>query len=92
MAGTFARSAGVLLLSIPEFLKVYDLSEIESIKLLFTFYSIIGIVIIFIYIRLSDKVEFKLKEHYNTNIKTFDQNSVFFFQRNYYQTVDTLCH
>lgn len=46
MAGTFVMSAGVLLLSIPEFLKVYDLSEIESIKLLFTFYSIIGIVII----------------------------------------------
>src|ERR671930_1733384 len=58
MAGTFAMSAGILLSNLPSILQQqYGMSQIESIKPLFAFYSILTIVVIAIYFMLSNRVE-----------------------------------
>ena len=63
MAGTFAMAAGVLLVGLPAILQhqlqYFDiiLNQIGSIKLLFALYSVFGIVLIGIYLLLSQKIE-----------------------------------
>jgi MFS family permease len=58
MAGTFAMSAGVLLSGLPIILQQqYGWNQVESIKPLFLLYSILGIVVIAIYLSLSKKIE-----------------------------------
>jgi MFS family permease len=63
MAGTFAMAAGVLLVGLPavlqQQLQYFDivLNQIGSIKLLFALYSLLGIVLIGIYLLLSQKIE-----------------------------------
>jgi MFS family permease len=63
MAGTFAMAAGVLLVGLPavlqQQLQYFDivLNQIGSIKLLFVLYSMLGIVLIGIYLLLSQKIE-----------------------------------
>jgi MFS family permease len=63
MAGTFAMAAGVLLVGLPPVLQLqlqyFDivLNQIGSIKLLFALYSVLGIVLIGIYLLLSQKIE-----------------------------------
>jgi MFS family permease len=63
MAGTFAMAAGVLLVGLPavlqQQLQYFDivLNQIGSIKLLFALYSVLGIVLIGIYLLLSQKIE-----------------------------------
>ena len=63
MAGTFAMAAGVLLIGLPSVLQqqlqYFDivLNQIGSIKLLFALYSVLGIVLIGIYLLLSQKIE-----------------------------------
>ena len=63
MAGTFAMAAGVLLVGLPSVLQqqlqYFDivLNQIGSIKLLFALYSVLGIVLIGIYLLLSQKIE-----------------------------------
>jgi MFS family permease len=59
MVGTFAMSAGVLFSGLPGILEQYfsGLNQIESIKPLFIFYSLLGLVVIGIYLLLSDKIE-----------------------------------
>lgn len=63
MAGTFAMAAGVLLVGLPavlqQQLQYFDivLNQIGSIKLLFALYGVLGIVLIGIYLLLSQKIE-----------------------------------
>ena len=63
MAGTLAMAAGVLLVGLPavlqQQLQYFDivLNQIGSIKLLFALYSVLGIVLIGIYLLLSQKIE-----------------------------------
>ncbi|HKX21302.1 MAG TPA: MFS transporter [Nitrososphaeraceae archaeon] len=61
MLGTFAMSVGILLSSLPSLLQEQfnGLSEVESIKSLFILYSILGLVVIIIYIMLSRDIEVK---------------------------------
>jgi MFS family permease len=63
MAGTLAMAAGVLLSGLPsvlqQHLQYFDivLNQIGSIKLLFTLYSVLGIILLGIYLLLSQKIE-----------------------------------
>jgi MFS family permease len=56
--GTFAMSAGVLLSGLPRVLEhQYGLHQVDSIKPLFLFYSILGLGVLGIYFLLSKEVE-----------------------------------
>ncbi|HEY9386435.1 MAG TPA: MFS transporter [Nitrososphaeraceae archaeon] len=59
MAGTFAMAVGVLLSGLPAILQQQFemLNQISSIKLLFALYSLLGVVVIGIYLSLSHKIE-----------------------------------
>ena len=58
MVGTFAMSAGVLVSGLPGIIQhQYGLNQIDSIKLLFLAYSILGIGVLGIYLSLSKRVE-----------------------------------
>jgi hypothetical protein len=58
MVGTFAMSAGVLVSGLPEIIQYqYGLNQIDSIRLLFLGYSILGIGVLGIYLSLSKRVE-----------------------------------
>ncbi len=58
MVGTFAMSAGVLVSGLPGIIQhQYGLNQIDSIRLLFLAYSILGIGVLGIYLSLSKKVE-----------------------------------
>ncbi|MRN61421.1 MAG: MFS transporter [Nitrosopumilales archaeon] len=58
MVGTFAMSAGVLVSGLPEIIQhQYGLNQIDSIRLLFLAYSILGIGVLGIYLSLSKRVE-----------------------------------
>ena len=63
MAGTLAMAAGVLLSGLPsvlqQHLQYFDivLNQIGSIKLLFALYNVLGIVLLGIYLLLSQKIE-----------------------------------
>jgi MFS family permease len=60
MAGTFAMSAGVLLSGLPTIIQQQfggALNQIDSIKPLFILYSLLGIVVIGIYLLLSNRIE-----------------------------------
>ncbi|MGA9297514.1 MAG: MFS transporter [Nitrososphaeraceae archaeon] len=65
MAGTLAMAAGVLLSGLPsvlqQHLQYFDivLNQIGSIKLLFALYSMLGIVLLGIYLLLSQKIEIR---------------------------------
>ena len=58
MVGTFAMSAGVLVSGLPGIIQhQYGLNQIDSIRLLFLAYSILGIGVLGIYLSLSKRVE-----------------------------------
>jgi MFS family permease len=58
MVGTFAMSAGVLLSGLPNIIEqYYQLNEIQSIKPLFLLYAILGLIVLLIYLKLSDNIE-----------------------------------
>jgi sugar phosphate permease len=60
MVGTFAMSAGVLLSGLPTIIQQQfgeTLNQIDSIKPLFILYSLLGIVVIGIYLLLSNRIE-----------------------------------
>ena len=60
MVGTFAMSAGVLLSGLPTIIQQQfggALNQIDSIKPLFILYSLLGIVVIGIYLLLSNRIE-----------------------------------
>jgi MFS family permease len=59
MVGTFAMSAGVLLSGLPSILQQqFDtFNQIDSMKILFILYSLMGIIVIGIYLLLSNRIE-----------------------------------
>jgi sugar phosphate permease len=60
MVGTFAMSAGVLLSGLPTIIQQQfgeTLNQIDSIRPLFILYSLLGIVVIGIYLLLSNRIE-----------------------------------
>ena len=57
MVGTFAMSAGILVSGVPDLLQQYGLNQINSIKPLFAFYSIIGIGVTITYFMLTKEIE-----------------------------------
>lgn len=61
MLGTFAMSGGILLSGLPSLLQEQysALNEAESIKVLFALYSIVGLVVMIIYIMVSGEIEIK---------------------------------
>jgi MFS family permease len=62
MAGTFAMSAGVLLSGLPTYFQqqqYFGFDQVESIKPLFILYSLFGIVVLVIYLLLSNEIELK---------------------------------
>src|SRR4249920_790684 len=58
----FAMSAGILLSGLPSLLQYhyYGLTQVESIKILFSLYSLLGLFIIIIYFMMSKDIEIKL--------------------------------
>jgi MFS family permease len=62
MVGTFAMSAGILLSGLPSLLQYhyYGLSQVESIKILFILYSMLGLFIMIIYFMISKDIEIKV--------------------------------
>jgi MFS family permease len=61
MVGTFAMSAGILLSGLPSLLQeqYFGLNQVESIKILFLLYSILGLVVMIIYFLISKDIEIK---------------------------------
>src|SRR5215218_5426399 len=58
MVRTFAMSTGVILSGLPSLIQYhYQLNDIQSIKPLFLLYSILGLVVLLIYLNLSNKIE-----------------------------------
>ncbi len=75
MAGTFAMSAGVLLSGFPQYIqKLYGLNQVESIRILFLFYSACAVIVIGIYLFLSKKIELD-PNIAKTTIRTISQKS-----------------
>jgi MFS family permease len=68
MVGTFAMSAGILVTGLPQiFVQQYGLNQIESIKLLFVLYSIIGLGVLGIYFLISNRVELNRNNNGSSN-------------------------
>jgi MFS family permease len=60
MAGTFAMGAGILIANLPIIIeKELEFDQIYAIKLLFLFYSLLGILVLGIYLKLSSAIEIK---------------------------------
>ena len=59
MAGTFAMGAGILIANLPTIIQQNEMEfdHIYSIKLLFLFHSLLGILVIGIYLKLSSAIE-----------------------------------
>src|ERR671910_201326 len=63
MAGTFAMAGGILIANLPIIIQnEFEFDQIYAIKLLFLFYSLLGILVIGIYLKLSSAIEIKEKE------------------------------
>ena len=76
MVGTFAMSAGVLLSGFPQFIqKLYGFNQIESIRMLFLFYSICAVIVIAIYLFLSKKIEIDPNTATTTSVRTISPKS-----------------
>jgi MFS family permease len=65
MVGTFAMSAGILLSGLPNVVEQFyhGLDLIESIKILFLIYSLLGLASVLVYLRLSKDIEVTVKEN-----------------------------
>lgn len=61
MVGTFAMSAGIILSGLPSLLQeqYLGMNHIESFKILFMLYSILGLVVMIIYFMISKDIEIK---------------------------------
>ncbi len=76
MVGTFAMSAGVLVSGLPQlFQKLDGLNQVESIKILFLFYSICAAIVIGIYFFLSKKIELEVKTTKKLSIRNMSKRS-----------------
>ena len=61
MVGTFAMSAGIMLSGLPSLLhqQYFEMNHVESFKILFMLYSILGLVVMIIYFMISKHIEIK---------------------------------
>jgi MFS family permease len=76
MAGTFAMSAGVLLSGFPQYVqKLYGFHQVESIRILFLFYSICAVIVIGIYFFLSKKIELDPNIAKTVSVRTISPKS-----------------
>jgi MFS family permease len=76
MAGTFAMGAGILIVNLPIIIQnELEFDQIYAIKLLFLFYSLIGILIIGIYLKLSSSIEIKKEKTLKPISKTLNPKS-----------------
>jgi MFS family permease len=76
MAGTFAMGAGILIANLPIIIQnELRLDEIYAIKLLFLFYSFLGILVIGIYLKLSCSIEIKKELSFKPISKTLNPKS-----------------
>jgi MFS family permease len=57
MVGTFSMSAGILISGLPSILVLYGFNQIESIRSLFTLYSLFGIGVVITYLMLTKEIE-----------------------------------
>ena len=66
MVGTFAMSAGIILSGLPSLLQehYFAMNNVDSFKILFMMYSILGLVVMIIYLMISKDIEIK------PNVKT----------------------
>ena len=68
MVGTFAMSAGILASGLPSILEhEFGSNQIDSIRLLFVLYSILGLGVLGIYFSLSKGIEIQENTNTNTN-------------------------
>ena len=76
MAGTFAMGAGVLIANLPIIIQnELGLDQIYAIKLLFLFYSFLGILVIGIYLKLSSSIEIEKIQNFKPISKTLNPKS-----------------
>ena len=76
MAGTFAMGAGVLIANLPIIIQnELGLDQIYAIKLLFLFYSFLGILVIGIYLKLSSSIEIEKVQNFKPVSKTLNPKS-----------------
>ena len=76
MAGTFAMGAGVLIANLPIIIQnELGLDQIYGIKLLFLFYSFLGILVIGIYLKLSSSIEIEKIQNFKPISKTLNPKS-----------------
>lgn len=76
MAGTFAMGAGILIVNLPVLIQnEFQFDQIYAIKLLFLFYSLLGILIIGIYLKLSSSIEIKKEKIFKPISKTLNPKS-----------------
>ena len=76
MAGTFAMGAGILIVNLSILIQnEFELDQIYAIKLLFLFYSLLGILIIGIYLKLSSSIEIKKEKISKPISKTLNPKS-----------------
>ena len=61
MVGTFAMSAGIILSGLPSLLQeqYFGINNVDSFKILFIMYSILGLVVMIIYLTISKAIEIK---------------------------------
>lgn len=61
MLGTFAMSAGIILSGLPSLLQeqYFGINHIESFKILFILYSVLGLVVLIVYLMISKNIEVK---------------------------------
>jgi MFS family permease len=61
MVGTFAMSAGIILSGLPSLLQeqYFAMDHVDSFKILFMMYSILGLVVMIIYLMISKDIEIK---------------------------------
>ena len=61
MVGTFAMSAGIILSGLPSLLQeqYFGINNVDSFKILFMMYSILGLVVMIIYLTISKAIEIK---------------------------------
>jgi len=76
MAGTFAMGVGILIVNLPVLIQnEFEFDQIYAIKLLFLFYSLLGISIIGIYLKLSSSIEIKKEKIFKPLSKTLNPKS-----------------
>ncbi len=76
MVGTFAMGAGILIVNLPVLIQnEFQFDQIYAIKLLFLFYSLLGILIIGIYLKLSSSIEIKKEKIFKPISKTLNPKS-----------------